>query len=125
MPRQSVKQLTVNQNVRCQSIYPDPDEPHTDCPARHSARWKGDTVAFHLTSQQAIDLAKVLLVGSQEWECMTVTAFRTQKRKLDGTYPVTVTAVMSRERKGKPERASRSRQSRTAVPGALVIAAHQ
>lgn len=102
MPRQSVKQLTVNQNVRCQSIYPDPDEPHTDCPAGHSARWKGDTVAFHLTKQQAIDLAKVLLVGSQEWERMAVTAFRTQKRKLDGTYPVTVSAVMSREGRAKP-----------------------
>jgi hypothetical protein len=102
MPRQSVKQLTVNQNVRCESIYPDPDEPHTDCPAGHSARWKGDTIAFHLTRQQAIDLAKVLLVGSQEWDSMTVTAFRTHKRKSDGTYPVTVSALNRRVRRGSP-----------------------
>jgi hypothetical protein len=101
MPRQSVKQLTVDQNVRCESIYPDPDEPHTECPAGHSARWKGDTIAFHLTRQQAIDLAKVLLVGSQEWESMTVTAFRKQKRKSDRTYPVTVSAT-SASKAGKP-----------------------
>src|SRR5262249_10425746 len=102
MPRQSVKQLTVDQNVRCQSIYPDPDEPHTACPAGHSARWKADTIAFQLTRQQAIDLAKVLLVGCQEWESMTVPAFRTQKRKSDGTYPVPVSALNRRVRRGSP-----------------------
>src|SRR4051812_14201732 len=103
MPRQSVKQLTVDQNVRCKSIIPDPDEPRTECSAGHSVRWKGDTIAFHLTRQQAVDLAKVLLVGSQEWESMTVTAFRRQKRKSDGTYPVTVSATsMSKARKPKP-----------------------
>jgi hypothetical protein len=83
--------LTVNQNVRCEGIIPGPEEPHTGCPAGHSSRWKGDTIAFHLTKAQAIDLAKVLLVGSQEWNTMSVTAFRRDRRKADGTYPVTVT----------------------------------
>ena len=93
MARQSVKALTVNQNVRCQSVIPDPEGQRTQCPARHSARWRGDTVGFQLTKQQAIDLAKVLLAGSQDWQQIDVTIWRFQKRKTDGTYPLTVTSV--------------------------------
>ena len=93
MRRETVKYLTVNQNVRCRSVIPDPQGQHTDCPGRHSTRWHGDTVAFQLTKQQAIDLAKVLLAASQDWQLMDVTVWRFQKRKSDGTFPITVTSV--------------------------------
>lgn len=83
----SVKSLTVDQNVRCQRIIPVEGD---DCPAKHSRRWRGHTIAFHLTREQAVHLARVLLAGTQEWDGMWVTAWRNQKRA-DDTYPVTVT----------------------------------
>jgi hypothetical protein len=92
--RASVKQITVDQNVRTRRIYPVEDTINTPCPARHSKNWKGDTVAFSLTKEQAIHLARVLLAATQEWDEIAVVAWRRQKRKSDGTYPITVSSVV-------------------------------
>ncbi len=45
-----------------------------------------------LSSDQAVHLARVLLVASQAWEEMDITAYRYKRRKQDGTYPITVTS---------------------------------
>ena len=96
MARKSVKSLTVDQNVRCQRIIPVEDSQNTPCSGKHSARWTGKTIALHLTKDQAVHLARVLLAATQEWNEIDVTAFRLQRRA-DGTYPVTVTSAESPE----------------------------
>jgi hypothetical protein len=96
MARSSVKKITVNQNVRCERIIPVENSINTPCPANHSKLWKGNTVAFQLTKEQAVQLARVLLAATQEWDHISITAFRYQRRK-DGTYPVTVTSVVEPE----------------------------
>jgi hypothetical protein len=50
------------------------------------------TVGFKLTRQQAIDLARVLLVVSQDWEDIDVTGFRL-KEFSDSTFAITVTSA--------------------------------
>ncbi len=94
--RRSVKRITVAQNVRCQRIIPVEASQNTPCAARHSARWMGKTISFHLTKEQAIHLARVLLAATQEWDEIDITAFRFQRRT-DGTYPVTVTSIENPE----------------------------
>jgi hypothetical protein len=49
------------------------------------------TVGFKVTREQAIHLARVLLVVSQEWTEMEITAYRFDQRKTDETYHITVT----------------------------------
>jgi hypothetical protein len=93
--RTSVKNLTVDQNVRSRRIYPVEDAVNTACPAKHSKNWKGDTVGFSLTKEQAIHLARVLLAATQEWDRIAVVAWLRDKRKNDGTYPVTVSSVVA------------------------------
>lgn len=84
MSRKSVKSLTINQNVRCQRIIP----------VEGSAKQTSElhTVAFTLTKEEAIHLARVLLAATQEWDVVDITGFRLQKRA-DGTFPITVTSV--------------------------------
>jgi hypothetical protein len=48
-------------------------------------------VAIKLSKDQAIHLAKILLVVSQEWDEIYLTAYRL-KRRADGTYQITVTS---------------------------------
>lgn len=88
MTRKSVKSLTIDQNVRCQKIYP-------------VEKVDPDTVGFVLTKDQAIHLARVLLAATQECDLMDVTAFRRQQRS-DGTFPVTVTWTSTRTVKINP-----------------------
>jgi len=99
MLRPTVKRVTIG-HLRAESVYPDFGGSHTDCPAGHSARWKGDTVAVRLSRQQALELAKLLRVGSRDYLVIDVTAYRTQQRE-DGTHPVTVTARLSTKRVAK------------------------
>lgn len=42
-------------------------------------------------------MARVLLAAAQEWEEIDITAWRTHKRQLDGTYQVTVTTAIPTE----------------------------
>lgn len=93
MGRTTVKGITIDQNVRSRRVWPVEDTENTSCPAKHSEKWRGDTVGFRLTKEEAIHLARVLLAVTQEWEEIDVVAWR-HKRNNDGSYPVTVTSLV-------------------------------
>jgi len=84
MPRKSPKSIKINANVRCSRIYP------TEGTNKKVEELK--TVGLKLSNKQAINLARVLLLVSQEWEEVEITAYRLEKRKTDGTYPITITS---------------------------------
>lgn len=88
----TVTNIEVKGNVRAERVIPVEDSVNTPCPADHSKRWKGTTVSFRLSKEQGIQLARVLLAVTQEWDELWVIAWRKQKRA-DGTYPVTVTST--------------------------------
>jgi hypothetical protein len=83
MSRKSPKSITVNPNVRCLRIYP----------VENTNKTVGElqTIGIKLSKEQAVHLARVLLAVSQEWDELEITARRFEKRKSDGTYPITVT----------------------------------
>ena len=81
MSRRSAKAVTINANVRCQRIYPVEGSSKTIEDL--------DTVGFKMNRKQAIDLARVLLAVTQDWEIVDVTGFRLRRRKSDGTFPIT------------------------------------
>lgn len=84
MPRRSATSVTISPKLRCQRIYPVPGTRKTVAELK--------TVGFKLTREQAINLARVLLAVSQNWDAIDVTAFRS-KRFTDDTFPITVTTV--------------------------------
>jgi hypothetical protein len=86
MPRRSAKSITINPNVRCQRIYP--------VAGTKKVVEELQTVGFKMTRAQAIELARVLLAVSQDWEEIDVTCFRLQERKSDHTFAVTVTSAV-------------------------------
>jgi hypothetical protein len=88
--RKSASAIKIDTNVRCQRIYPVED-------SKRAPRLVSDlkTVAVQLSKDQAIHLARVLLIAAQEWETIDVTAWRVYKRKSDGSYNVTVTSSQS------------------------------
>jgi len=71
-------------NIRCQRVSPVEN-------TRIKTIQDLKTVGITLSRDQAIHLARVLLVASQEWDKIAITAWRFKKRKSDGTYPITVT----------------------------------
>ena len=93
----TLKKFVIDHNVRCERIIPVADSINTPCPAKHSKLWEGKTVAFQLTREQALQLARVLLAATQEWDKISITAWRYQKRKKDGTYPLTITSEIEPE----------------------------
>lgn len=84
MGRKSVKSITVNPNVRCLRVYP---VEGTSKSVKHLK-----TVGLKLSREEAIQLSRVLLAVTQEWEHIELTAYRLKRRKSDGTYPLTVTS---------------------------------
>jgi len=50
------------------------------------------TVGFHLSCEQAIHLARVLLAVTQDWKEVDITGYRFERRRRDGTYSITVTS---------------------------------
>ena len=84
MPRKSAKSITVNPNVRCLRVYP------VETTSKSVKHLK--TVGMKLSREHAIQLARVLLAVTQEWNEIEITAYRLKKRKSDGTYPLTVTS---------------------------------
>ena len=50
------------------------------------------TIGIRLSREQAIHLARVLLAVSQDWDYLEITGRRYEKRKSDGTYPLTITS---------------------------------
>ncbi len=84
MPRKSAKAIAINPNVRCLRVYP------VETSNKTLADLK--TVGVRLSREQALHLARVLLVVTQEWEHLEITAYRASPRKSDGTYQLTVTS---------------------------------
>ena len=85
MPRRSAKSITTNPNVRCQRIYP--------IAGTKKTVEELQTVGFKITRQQTIDLARVLLAVTQDWQQIDITCFRLHERKSDGTFPITITSA--------------------------------
>jgi len=85
MPRKSAGAVRINTNVRCQRIYP--------MSGTKKIVEDLETVGFKLTQSQAIDLARVLLAVTQDWQEIDITGFRLEKRKSDGTSRITVTSA--------------------------------
>jgi hypothetical protein len=54
------------------------------------------TIRIKLNKEQAIHLARVLLVVTQEWNEIDITAYRLTKRS-DGTYQVIITSYHPEE----------------------------
>jgi len=89
MSRKSPASIKINPNVRCQRIYP----------VENTNKSVKDlkTVGIKLTKEQAIHLARVLLAAAQDWDEIDITAYRFEKRQLDGTYHLTVTSFVPEE----------------------------
>ncbi len=82
--RQSASAIKVDTNVRCLRIYPTEDTKRTVSDLQ--------TVGVRLTKEQAIHLARVLLVVTQEWDAVDITAYRFEKRRTDETFRLTITS---------------------------------
>lgn len=82
--RRSASAINVDTNVRCARIYPT-EETERSVP-------KLQTIGIRLTKEQAIHLARVLLIVTQEWDEIDITAYRFEKRREDGTFRLTITS---------------------------------
>lgn len=82
--RKSASAVKVDTNVRCSRIYPTEDTKKTVADLQ--------SVGIKLTKEQAVHLARVLLVVAQDWNEIDVTAYRFEKRNADGTYRLTITS---------------------------------
>ncbi len=83
MKRLTINQVIVPPNLRALKVYPLEDTAKTIADLK--------TVGIKLSKDQAIALARVLLVASQDWDEMEITCYRKDKRSLDNTYSITVT----------------------------------
>lgn len=81
--RHAATSIAIDPNMRCTRVYP----------TEETKRTIGDlkTVGIRMTRAQALHLARVLLAATQDWDEVDITAYRTDPRKGDGTYRVTVT----------------------------------
>ena len=84
LKRQSASVISVDTNVRCLRVYPTEDTKRTVSDLQ--------TVGIRLTKEQAVHLARILLVVTQEWEEVDITAYRFEKRQEDGTFRLSVTS---------------------------------
>jgi hypothetical protein len=82
--RQSASAVSVDTNVRCLRIYPTEETSRTVADLQ--------TIGIRLSKKQAVHLARVLLVVTQEWDEVDITAYRFEKRRADGTYRLTITS---------------------------------
>jgi hypothetical protein len=92
MKRQSARAISIDSSVRCDRIYPTEDTKRTVEDLQ--------TVGIKLNREQAIQLARVLLAVTQEWDEVDITAYRFRKRQDDGTYKITVTSMVEAEAGG-------------------------
>jgi hypothetical protein len=81
--RESAKALVIDANLRCDRIYP------IENTARQISELQ--TVGFKLNKEQAIQLARVLLAVTQDWDEIDLTGWRFNKRSSDDTHILTVT----------------------------------
>jgi hypothetical protein len=94
LKRQSASAVSVDTNVRCLRVYPSEDTKRTASDLQ--------TVGIRLSKEQAIHLARVLLVVTQDWDDVDITAYRFEKRQEDGTYRLTITSQVDVEGQGDP-----------------------
>ena len=92
LKRQTASAVSVDTNVRCLRVFPTEDTKHAVSDLQ--------TVGIRLTREQAIHLARVLLVVTQEWDEVDITAFRFEKRREDGSYRLTITSQVEVQGKG-------------------------
>ena len=92
LKRQSASAVTVDTNVRCLRVYPTEDTKRTVSDLQ--------TVGIRLTKEQAIHLARVLLVVTQEWDEVDITAYRFEKRQEDDTFRLTITSQVEVQGEG-------------------------
>jgi hypothetical protein len=92
LKRQAASALSVDTNVRCLRVYPTEDTKRTVSDLQ--------TIGIRLTKEQAIHLARLLLVVTQEWDEIDVTAYRFEKRQEDGTYRLTITSQVEIQNEG-------------------------
>ena len=85
MPRKSIKEVVADANLRCMRIYP------IESTQKNVSDLK--TIGIKHSKQQAINLARALLLASQDWEEMEITGYRL-KRRSDETYQLTLTTYM-------------------------------
>lgn len=84
MTRKSAGQVRIKPNLRCLKVYP------TTETSKSVADLK--TVGIKLSRVQAIEMARVLLAVSQDWNEIDVTAYRQNSRRSDGTFQITITS---------------------------------
>ena len=92
LKRQSADAVSVDTNVRCLRVYPTEDTKRTVSELQ--------TVGIKLSKDQAVHLARVLLVVTQEWDEVDITAYRFEKRQEDGTYRLTITSQVEIQGEG-------------------------
>lgn len=85
MRRKSAASVRAKLNLRALRIYP------TEQTLKSVSEL--ETVGFKLSKSQAIDLARILLLVSQDWDEIDITCYRLRKRRVDGTYHITVTSM--------------------------------
>jgi hypothetical protein len=100
LKRQSASAVSVDTNVRCLRIYPTEDTKRTVSDLQ--------TVGIRLTKKQAIHLARVLLVVTQEWDEVDITAYRFKKRQEDGSYRLTITSQVEVQGEGETKNGGRN-----------------
>ena len=83
LKRQSAGSINVDRNVRCLRVYPTEETKRTLAELQ--------TVGVRLSREQAIHLARPLLVVTQEWDEVDIAGYRFEQRREDGTYRLTVT----------------------------------
>lgn len=82
--RKSASSVAVDTNVRCLRVYP------TEGTKRAVADLQ--SVGIKLSREQAIHLARILLVVTQDWDEVDITAYRFDKRREDDLYRLTITS---------------------------------
>jgi len=83
MKRKSPSSVKVDYNIRSNRVYPTEDS--------NKEMSKLKTVGLSLNKNQALQLARILLLVTQEWDNVDITCYRFKKRKSDGTYQITIT----------------------------------
>ncbi len=84
MSRKSSRSIVINPNVRCNRIYP------IEKTKKQVSNLQ--TIGIKLSKEQCVHLARVLLAVSQDWDEIDITGRRFERRKSDGTYPLTITS---------------------------------
>jgi hypothetical protein len=84
MPRESASSVSIDRNLRCLRVYP--------AEGTNKSTKDLKTVGLQFSKKQALHLARLLLLVTQQWDTVDITAYRYARRRIDGTYHVTVTS---------------------------------